>query len=71
MKIANFAVGPDGFATAHRPSPIMRFKPTREYTKGQYYFYGCRRALKILSSGECRKIRNCSIFRENYCEVFL
>lgn len=30
LKIANFAVDLDGFATAHRPLADMRFKPTRE-----------------------------------------
>lgn len=30
LKIANFTVGLDGFATAHRLLTDMRFKPTRE-----------------------------------------
>ena len=34
MKIANFAVGLDGFATVHRPLADMRFKPTREWPEG-------------------------------------
>ena len=34
-------------------------------------FYGGWRNVKLLSSGECRKIRDCCIFRVNDCEVFL
>lgn len=34
LKIANFAVGLDGSANAHRPLADMRFKPTRECPKG-------------------------------------
>ena len=37
----------------------------------RYSFYGGWRNVKILSSGECRKIRDCCIFRVNDCEVFL
>ena len=37
----------------------------------RYNFYGGWRNVKILSSGECRKIRDCCIFRVNDCEVFL
>ena len=37
----------------------------------RYDFYGGWRNVKILSSGECRKIRNCSIFKVNDLEVFL
>ena len=29
----------------------------------RYAFYGCWRNVKILTSGECRKIRDCCIFR--------
>ena len=31
----------------------------------RYSFYGGWRNVKILSSGECRKIRDCCIFRVN------
>ena len=37
----------------------------------RYSFYGGWRNVKMLSSGECRKIRDCYIFRVNNCEVFL
>ena len=37
----------------------------------RYSFYGGWRDVKILSSGECRKIRDCCIFRVNDLEVFL
>lgn len=37
----------------------------------RYAFYGCWRNVKILTSGECRKIRDCCIFRINGLEVFL
>ena len=37
----------------------------------RYNFYGGWRNVKILSSGECRKIRDCCIFRVNDLEVFL
>ena len=37
----------------------------------RYSFYGGWRNVKILSSGECRKIRDCCIFRVNDLEVFL
>lgn len=37
----------------------------------RYSFYGSWRNVKILSSGECRKIRDCCIFRVNDLEVFL
>ena len=37
----------------------------------RYSFYGGWRNVKILSSGECRKIRDCCIFRVNGLEVFL
>ena len=36
----------------------------------RYSFYGGWRNVKILSSGECRKIRDCCIFRVNDLEVF-
>ncbi len=36
----------------------------------RYSFYGGWRNVKI-SSGECRKIRDCCIFRVNDLEVFL
>lgn len=36
-----------------------------------YNFYGGWRNIKILASGECRKIRDCCIFRINGMEVFL
>jgi len=29
------------------------------------------RNVKIISSGECRRVRDCCIFRVNDCEVFL
>ena len=37
----------------------------------RYDFYGGWRNVKILSSGEFRKIREVCIFRVNDCEVFL
>lgn len=37
----------------------------------RYSFYGGWRNVKILSSGECRKIHDCCIFRVNGLEVFL
>ena len=37
----------------------------------RYSFYGGWRNVKILSSGEIRKIRDCCIFLVNNCEVFL
>lgn len=37
----------------------------------RYSFYGGWRNVKLLASGECRKIRDCCIFRANDCEVFL
>ncbi len=37
----------------------------------RHSFYGGRRNVKILSSGECCKIRDCCIFRVNDLEVFL
>ena len=43
----------------------------RNFISLRYNFYGGWRNVKILSSGECRKIRDCCIFRVNDCEVFL
>jgi len=37
----------------------------------RYSFYGGWRNVKILSSGECRRVRDCCIFRVNDLEVFL
>ncbi len=37
----------------------------------RYNFYGGWRNVKLLSSGECHKIRNCCIFKVNDLEVFL
>lgn len=37
----------------------------------RYNFYGGWRNVKIISSGECRKIRDCCIFRVNDLEIFL
>ena len=37
----------------------------------RYDFYGGWRNVKILASGECRRIRDVCIFRVNDCEVFL
>ena len=37
----------------------------------RYNFYGGWRNVKLLSSDECRKIRDCCIFRVNDLEVFL
>ena len=37
----------------------------------RYSFYGGWRNVKLLASGECRKIRDCCIFRVNGLEVFL
>lgn len=37
----------------------------------RYSFYGGWRNVKILASGECRRLRDCCIFRINRLEVFL
>lgn len=37
----------------------------------RYSFYGGWRNIKLLQSGEMRKIRDCCIFRINGLEVFL
>jgi hypothetical protein len=37
----------------------------------RYSYYGGWRNIKLLTSGECRKIRDCCIFRVNDLEVFL
>jgi hypothetical protein len=37
----------------------------------RYDFYGGWRNIKILASGECRRVRDCCIFRVNDLEVFL
>ena len=37
----------------------------------RYSFYGGWRNVKLLASGECRKVRDCCIFRVNGLEVFL
>lgn len=37
----------------------------------KYDFYGGWRNVKILGSGEIRKIRDCCIFMINGCEVFM
>ncbi len=37
----------------------------------RYSFFGGWRNVKLLTSGECRKIRDCCIFRVNDLEVFL
>lgn len=37
----------------------------------RYDFYGGWRNVKLLASGECRKIRDACIFRVNDLEVFL
>ena len=37
----------------------------------RYVFYGGWRNVKILSSGECRRIRDVCIFQVNDCTVFL
>jgi len=37
----------------------------------RYNFYGGWRNVKILASGECRRVRDCCIFRVNGLEVFL
>ena len=37
----------------------------------RYSFYGGWRNVKIRFSGECRKIRDCCIFRVNDLDVFL
>lgn len=36
----------------------------------RYNFYGGWRNVKLLTSGECRRVRDCCIFRVNDCEVF-
>lgn len=37
----------------------------------RYSFYGGWRNVKLLSSGECRKIRDCCIFMINGVEVYI
>lgn len=37
----------------------------------RYSFYGGWRNVKILASGECRRVRDCCIFRINGLDVFL
>ena len=37
----------------------------------RYNFYGGWRNMKLLTSGECRRIRDVCIFRVNALEVFL
>lgn len=37
----------------------------------RYSFYGGWRNVKILSSGECRRVRDCCILRINGLDVFL
>ncbi len=37
----------------------------------RYSFYGGWRNVKRLASGECRRVRDCCIFRVNSLEVFL
>ena len=37
----------------------------------RYSFYGGWRNVKILTSGECRRVRDCCIFRINGLEVCL
>jgi hypothetical protein len=37
----------------------------------RYNFYSGTRNIKLLSSGQIRKIRDCCIFRINNCDVFL
>lgn len=37
----------------------------------RYNFYGGWRTVKVLASGECRKIRDACIFLVNGCEVHL
>lgn len=37
----------------------------------RYNFYGGWRNVKILASSECRRVRDCCIFRVNDLEVFL
>jgi len=37
----------------------------------RYSFYGGWRNVKILTSGECRHLRDCCIFRINGLDVFL
>ncbi|MBD5421453.1 MAG: hypothetical protein HDR49_00265 [Bacteroides sp.] len=37
----------------------------------RYNFYGGWRNVKILASGQCRKIRDCCIFSVNDLEVYL
>ncbi len=37
----------------------------------RYSFYGGWRNIKLLSSGEKRRIRDCCIFRINDCEVYM
>lgn len=37
----------------------------------RYDFYGGWRNVKVLASGECRRVRDCCIFEVNDCEVFM
>ena len=37
----------------------------------RYNFYGGYRNVKLISSGVCRKILDCNMFRVNDCEVSL
>jgi hypothetical protein len=37
----------------------------------RYSYYGGWRNIKLLASGECRKVRDCCIFRVNDLEIFL
>lgn len=59
------------------PVDILVWKSTgeilelRNVISLRYSFYGGWRNIKILASGECRRVRDCCIFRVNDLEVFL
>ena len=57
---------PFGYATA-----LLHQAQYQAMISLRYSFYGGWRNVKILSSGECRKIRDCCIFRVNDLEVYL
>ena len=49
----------------------LRKKYNIVYLSTRYSFYGGWRNVKLLAYGECRKIRDCCIFRVNNLELFL
>ena len=53
------------------PVDISVWKSDGSILSLRYNFYGGWRNIKILASGECRRVRDCCIFRINDLEVFL